>query len=122
DEAHRKAMRWGAAFSPEYQASNGPDEAAADIAVIEAMEADERTIDIRLSNRSLKDADGETDAFTWLNVYVRGAGLVLSEFMPILEHIGLRVLSMQPFDATDGRGGARIYPFSVQEREQRRLS
>ena len=121
DEAHRKAMRWGAAFSPEYQASNGPDEAAADIAVIEAMEADERTIDIRLSNRSLKDADGETDAFTWLNVYVRGAGLVLSEFMPILEHIGLRVLSMQPFDATDERGGARIYTFSVQDREQRRL-
>ncbi len=85
------------------------------------MEAADRHIDVRLSNRPLKDAEGETEDFTWLNVYVRSDRLVLSDFMPILEHLGLRVLSMRPFDATDAAGGAHIYTFSVQDRSQRRL-
>lgn len=120
DEAHRKALRWGAAFSTEYRASSSPAEAAADLGVIEAMEADDRLLDVRLSNRPM-NGSADTQDFTWLNVYVRGDGLVLSDFMPILEHLGLRVLSMRPFDATDEQGGARIYVFSVQDREQRQI-
>lgn len=121
DVAQRKAQRWGAAFSTEYQASSGPDEAAADLAVVEAMEADDRHVDVRLSNSLLHTADGETEDFTWLNVYVRDDVLVLSDFMPILEHLGLRVLSMRPYDARDEQGGARIYTFSVQTRDRHRL-
>src|SRR5690606_35381538 len=41
DEARRTALRWGAAFSPEYQASRSPDEAVEDLGVIEAMEAED---------------------------------------------------------------------------------
>jgi NAD-specific glutamate dehydrogenase len=39
DEARRQAQRWGAAFSPEYQAATEPEDAVADIAALEAMEA-----------------------------------------------------------------------------------
>jgi glucose-1-phosphate thymidylyltransferase len=85
------------------------------------MEADDRTIDLRLSNRLQGAEDGERENFTWLNVYVRGERLVLSDFMPILENMGLRVLSMSPFDAIDEQGGARIYTFSVQDEQQRVL-
>src|SRR5690606_40301118 len=71
DEAHRKALRWGAAFSTEYRASSSPAEAAADLGVIEAMEADDRLLDVRLSNRPM-NGSADTQDFTWLNVYVRG--------------------------------------------------
>src|SRR5690606_5592223 len=121
EEAHRLALRWGAAFSAEYQASSDADEAAEDLAVIERMEQEDRRIDVRLSNRALNGADGEPENFTWLNVYVRGERLVLSEFMPILEGLGLRVLSMQPYDATDDEGGAYINTFSVQDQGLRSL-
>ena len=121
DEARHRADRWGAAFSPEYQASTTPEEAVTDLEVIEAMEADGRTIDIRLSNRPATQDGSERENFTRLNVYVRGERLVLSDFMPILENVGLRVLSMSPFDAVDEQGGARIYTFSVQDEERRTL-
>jgi glutamate dehydrogenase len=94
DDARSRAERWGTAFSPEYQAASSPEEAVEDLRVIEAMEADDRTIDLRLSNRLQGAEDGERENFTWLNVYVRGERLVLSDFMPILENMGLRVLSM----------------------------
>ncbi|HEX2168632.1 MAG TPA: NAD-glutamate dehydrogenase domain-containing protein, partial [Longimicrobiales bacterium] len=121
DDARRRAERWGTAFSPEYQASTTPDEAVSDLQVIEAMEADGRTVDIRLSNRMQGDSGSVGGTFTRLNVYIRGDRLVLSDFMPILENVGLRVLSMSPFDAIDEQGGARIYTFSVQDEERRTL-
>jgi glutamate dehydrogenase len=120
EEARRSAGRWGAAFSPEYQAANTPDEAIADLTAIEDMEVGDRTVDLRLSNRRAGQ-DEEEEGFTRLNVYVRGERLVLSDFMPILENVGLRVLSMSPFEATDDEGGARIYTFSVQDEARRPL-
>src|SRR5690606_22975460 len=51
ETAHRRAARWGAAFSAEYQAAITSEEAEADLGVIEAMEAEDRAIDLRLSNR-----------------------------------------------------------------------
>jgi glutamate dehydrogenase len=118
DEARRLASRWGAAFSPEYQAATSPEDAIADVTAIEAMEAGSVTVDLRLSNPQRASADA---AVTRLRVYLRGERLVLSDFMPILENAGLRVLSMSPFEATDAQGGARIYAFAVQDAEQRPL-
>jgi NAD-specific glutamate dehydrogenase len=43
---------------------------------------------------------------TRLKVYLRGQRLVLSDFMPILENAGLRVIAMSPFDAQNEDEGA----------------
>ncbi|CAN5881000.1 NAD-glutamate dehydrogenase [soil metagenome] len=111
DEAARLARRWGAAFSPEYQAAILPDDAVGDIAAIEAMEAADRTLDLRLSHHV--PADGEP--VTRLTVYLRGTRLVLSDVMPVFDNAGLRVLSMSPFDATEADGATYVYVFAVQD-------
>jgi glutamate dehydrogenase len=112
-DAHRLAERWGAAFSEEYQAATPPDEAVADMDVIEAMEAGDRAVALRLSNPALPAGAGE--AVTRLNVYLRGERLVLSDFMPILENLGLRIIAMSPFEVKDtGVTAATINVFTVQ--------
>jgi glutamate dehydrogenase len=111
DEARRQAHRWGAAFSPEYQAATQPEDAVADIDAIEAMEAAGRSVDLRLSNQ--EPAGGER--VTRLTVYMRGIGLVLSDVMPGLENAGLRVLSMSPFEARENDDTTFVYVFAVQD-------
>jgi glutamate dehydrogenase len=111
DEARRQAHRWGAAFSPEYQAATEPEEAVADIAAIEAMEAAGRKVDLRLSN---PEPSGD-ERVTRLTVYMRGTRLVLSDVMPGLENAGLRVLSMSPFEASEDDGVTFVYVFAVQD-------
>jgi glutamate dehydrogenase len=113
-EARRLAERWGSEFSPEYQAATAPHDAVADLAIIMAMEAAGSRIELRLTNENgPSQPDGE--ASTRLRVYLRGERLILSDFMPILESTGLRVLSMSPFDAGTGTAGAHIYVFAVQD-------
>ncbi|HSJ08270.1 MAG TPA: hypothetical protein VK928_00110, partial [Longimicrobiales bacterium] len=105
DEARRLAQRWGAALSPEYQAAVEPERALADIEAIESMEATNRTADVRLCNPDTAGAE----RVTLLTVYTRGTRLVLSDVMPGLENIGLRVLSMSPFEAREESGSTYIY-------------
>jgi glutamate dehydrogenase len=120
-DAHRLAERWTAAFSPEYQAATSPDDAVADLRTIMEMEQSGRSIDVRMSNEAAH-LPGVHEDVTRLRVYVRGERLVLSEFMPILEHAGLRVISMSPFDALDAAGnGALIYLFAVQDSQRQPL-
>jgi glutamate dehydrogenase len=111
EDARRQARRWGAAFSPEYQAATEPEQAVADLEAIEAMEAAGRVVDLRLSNPEL--ADGEP--VTLLTVYMRGTQLVLSDVMPGLENAGLRVLSMSAFEAREGAHTTFLYVFAVQD-------
>jgi glutamate dehydrogenase len=112
DDARRKAQRWGGAFSPEYQAAISPDDAVADIAAMEAMEAADRKMDLRLSHHAPDDAE----PVTRLTVYLRGTRLVLSDVMPVFDNAGLRVLSMSPFDVAETEGEATyIYVFAVQD-------
>jgi glutamate dehydrogenase len=111
EEARRQAHRWGAAFGQEYQAAMQPEDAVADIDAIEAMEADGRTVDLRLCN---PEPVGD-ERVTRLTVYMRGTRLVLSEVMPGLENAGLRVLSMSPFEARDDGRSVFIYVFAVQD-------
>jgi glutamate dehydrogenase len=115
-EGRRLAEYWAAMTGPEYQAATTPDDAVADLAVVRSMEETGTTIDLRLTNDS---SDGRTGAepVTRLRVYLRGERLVLSDFMPILEHTGLRVISMSPFEMrpVDGAPAAMIYAFAVQD-------
>jgi glutamate dehydrogenase len=114
-DARRLAARWGTAFSQEYQAATTPAEAVADMEAIEQMEAAGETVALRLSNAAGNDNLGADEPVTRLKVYLRDERLVLSDFMPILENAGLRVIAMSPFEAADAAGAsAMIYLFAVQ--------
>ena len=117
DEARRLARRYAEAFGPEYQAATRPVTAVQDILELEAMRADGRPMAVSFSN----DTDDEFvvpegEAFTALNLYLRDSRLILSDFMPILEDSGFRVIGMSPFRIHgDEVGDAGIYAFQVQD-------
>ena len=53
---------------------------------------------------------------TELRVYLRGGALILSDFMPILENAGLRVIAVNPFEVRgEDVAPAIIYSFAVQD-------
>ena len=116
DEARRLARVYGEDFSPEYQAATDPDIAVTDLLELEGMEADDQSIAIGFANRGFAVAAPGVEAVTELKVYLRGERLILSDFMPILENTGLRVIAVAPFDVHGGgAGGAAIYAFAVQD-------
>jgi len=122
DVARRLANRYGRAFGPEYQAATDPDIAVGDILELEAMEADGRDIWVGLANRGGAVAAPGFQEVTELKLYLRGQRLILSEFMPILENAGLRVIAVAPFELRgEDTGAATIYAFAVQDRLGRRL-
>ncbi|MGH7483502.1 MAG: NAD-glutamate dehydrogenase [Longimicrobiales bacterium] len=120
DEARRLARAYGEAFSPEYRAATEPAEAAQDILELEAMAYEGRSVAIGLGNRDEAEVLAVGEPATILKVYLRGERLILSDFMPILDNAGLRVLAMSPFEVQEREGGsAAIYVFSVQDPDSR---
>ncbi len=115
EEARRLARTYGEALSPEYQAATDPETALSDILEMEAMEADGRSVAIQLNNPGARPAVAGGDQVTELKLYLRETRLILSDFMPILENCGLRVVAVTPFEI---RGAhvteAIIYSFVVQ--------
>jgi glutamate dehydrogenase len=120
DEARRLARAYGEAFSVEYRASSDPQVAVSDILELEAMRSEGREITVGLTNQD----PGSPAAFeatggepvTELKLHLRGPRLVLSDFMPILESCGMRVIAVNPFDvAGPDVGSAIIYTFAVQD-------
>ncbi|HUG01275.1 MAG TPA: NAD-glutamate dehydrogenase domain-containing protein [Longimicrobiales bacterium] len=111
--------RYSEAFSPEYKASSAPSIAEQDILLLEEMRERGETVGIHLDNPPAEtQADGEEEPIgelvTRLKLVLRQRRLVLSDFMPILENAGLRVIAMTPFEVADPEGGhANIYEFSV---------
>ena len=113
DEARRLAGRYGEAFSPEYRASTDPQVAAQDILELEGMIADDRMVSISFSGDHRTEALGPT---TQLKLYLRGERLILSDFMPILENVGLRVIAVTPYQISGAKAPAAvIHSFSVQD-------
>lgn len=116
EESVRLADHYGAALSREYQAAADPDVAVDDILELEAMLAEERPISIRLTNHGEASAVAGIVGATELKVFLRASRLVLSDFMPILENAGLRVLAMKPYEVgSNGEPEATIYVFAVQD-------
>lgn len=116
DEARRLARRYGEAFSPEYRAAVEPDGAVQDILELEAMEAEGRNVAIAFSNADAMPGLAIDEPVTKLSLYLRGERLVLTDFMPIVENLGLKVIAVSPFEV-GGRGvpQAKIYVFAVQD-------
>ncbi|HKK93693.1 MAG TPA: NAD-glutamate dehydrogenase domain-containing protein, partial [Longimicrobiales bacterium] len=115
DEARRLARRYGEGFSREYQAAVAPERAIADILELEAMAAEGRDVGILFSEPDGSPPTLRDQPVSELNLYLRGQRLVLSDFMPILESLGLRVVAVSPFEVEGaGVGSAAIYSFAVQ--------
>ena len=120
DEARRLARLYGEAFSPEYQASSEPAIAVRDILELEAMRADDRAVAVAFTAPT-EPADGAGDEpVTELKLYLRGTRLILSDFMPILENCGLRVVAVSPFEV-EGPDVDRavLYTFALQDDDGR---
>ena len=86
------------AFSAGYQARNTPEQALADIGIINGL-PDDRAIAIKLGTR-----DGDDGGYG-LKVYHRGAPIPLSARVPMLENFGFRVIDESTYTvAPDGIG------------------
>lgn len=121
-EAEELAEIYGQSLSREYQAAAEPATAVADILELEKMKEEDRSISIRLTNRGPDDAVAGVVGATELKLFLRGEMLVLSDFMPILENAGLRVLAMKPYEVGgNGTAEATIYVFALQDRAGERL-
>ncbi len=122
EEVDRLAAHYGAAFSREYQAAAPAAVAVDDIGELEAMAAEDRQISVRLTNRGAESTVAGVIGATELKLMLRNERLILSDFLPILEDAGLRVLAMKPYEVgpTDDPE-ATIYVFAVQDREGRCL-
>lgn len=116
EEARRLAGRYGEAFSAEYKAATSPGTAVRDILELEAMRADGREVAISFTNPEAEPAVASGEAVTELNLYLRDSQLILSDFMPILENAGLRVVAVTPYEVR-GREVAEgiLYSFVVQD-------
>ncbi len=122
DDARRLAELYGDGFSPEYQAANPTGTAVQDILELEAMAAEERRVSISFSNPEESPPAAGEERITELKLYLRGERLVLSDFMPILENCGLRIIAVTPYEVR-GRGVTEsvLYAFAVQDQERRPL-
>ena len=122
EEALRQAWRYGAAFATEYQAATNPDVAARDILELEAMQAERRRLSVSFSNSADMSWVPGDEPVTELKLYLSRERLVLSDFMPVLENAGLRVIAVNPYEV---KGGgllpALICVFAVQDREGQQL-
>jgi len=121
-EALRLARDYDQAFSAEYKASVLPAVAVNDILHLEEMRAQKHLQSVRLS-QALDDQGQPRDASRFA-VYLRQDSLVLSDFMPILENAGLRVIGMNPFEVAgeaDNPPGT-INVFEVQDAAGRPLT
>ena len=120
DEARELAQRYDEAMSREYQAAADPDTAVTDICELERMAQERLTVSVGLTNREEDASVAGVVGATELKLFLRGERLVLSDFMPILEDAGLRVIAMKPYEVgTNGAPEATIYVFAVQDRAGR---
>jgi glutamate dehydrogenase len=122
EDARHLAERYGDAFSPEYKAATDPADAVRDLQVLEAMQAEGRNRSISFQNQRESCAAPGVENVTELKVYLRGARLILSDFMPILESAGLRVIAVTPLEvagATVER--AIVYVFAVQDAKEKQI-
>ncbi|HEX2191435.1 MAG TPA: NAD-glutamate dehydrogenase [Longimicrobiaceae bacterium] len=116
-DAGELADLYAPAFSADYRAANSPGAAVHDVLQLERMRREEREVSVALRNPPETPA-GELGPTTVLKLYLRDRRLVLSDFMPILEDSGIRVVEIDTFEvAGPGLPRFMIYSFVVQQSE-----
>jgi glutamate dehydrogenase len=114
DEARQLAAVYARAFPEEYRASTPPQMAVEDIRHLEMLRAKPEDMAIYLRHPADEESERLRGA-TVLNLYLQGERLVLSDFMPTLEHAGVRVIEVNPYGGmSDELPGFTIYSFVVQ--------
>jgi glutamate dehydrogenase len=114
-EAHRLAGRYLHALSPEYRAATLPEVAVLDIGQIEGMRRDGRTVALDLRPPRGAGRPAHFQGVRILKLFLAEERLVLSDFMPILENLGLRVIEVTPFAIqAPGLPVFMLYSFAVQ--------
>ncbi|HUE38216.1 MAG TPA: NAD-glutamate dehydrogenase domain-containing protein, partial [Candidatus Binatia bacterium] len=110
------AERYAKRFTPEYKAATEVAAAVTDIRHIESL-AEAGSIDVDLAAAPGTDAD----RFTMLKLYLRGEGIVLSDFLPLLENLGLRVFAEDSVTLGEDEDRIVLIRFLVQDRRGQRL-
>jgi glutamate dehydrogenase len=115
EEGLRLWELYAGAFADEYRIAFLPAAAVADVEEFERMRAEGRSIAIAFSAPRGRGRREEFQRVTILKLYLEGQRMVLSDFMPILENAGLRVIELAPF-VVHGRDlpDLMIYSFAVQ--------
>ena len=110
EEATRMARHYANAFVPEYKAATDAASAVRDIMELEAMKAEGRMESVLFFDDTRHG--GKFD----LKVYIREHRIILSDFMPVLENCGLRVIAVSLFELREGSGEAEssVYSFDVE--------
>lgn len=117
EQARPLSERYTAALSNEYKASTDILGAVEDIRCLEALLAT-RQVQVDLTN----PPSGDDARFTAVKLYLAGEDLILSDFLPVLENLGLRVFAEDPLDvALPEVGRVRIHTFLVQDATGARL-
>jgi glutamate dehydrogenase len=100
--------RWGAAFPPAYQGDVAPEDAAADLAVLESLDP-EGDLQIRLNR------DGTGMGVARLELYRSGTPLVLSDVMPVLDQLDVVVIDERPYEIVPmgAPSACWIYSFGI---------
>ncbi|MEA2227846.1 MAG: glutamate dehydrogenase, partial [Solirubrobacteraceae bacterium] len=98
------AARWAGRLPASYKAAVAPDAAAQDIACFEELFTSGRPFHVGLRN------EGE---LTRIGLYRVGGKLELSRAMPMLEHVGLRVIEERPTRLVGDRGETWLQDFGV---------
>ena len=99
------AEHYAGAFPEVYKQAVGPDEAIADIALIEELAVDSVKLVVG-------DDEGGSPQLTW---YLGGRGASLSELLPMLQSMGVVVFEEQPFTVTRPDGlTVWIYQFKFE--------
>ncbi|HYY05230.1 MAG TPA: hypothetical protein VE997_01535, partial [Candidatus Limnocylindria bacterium] len=112
EEGGRLAARYARAFSGAYRAAVGVERAADDVVLLDAAAREGVRIVVR----------NESATITALRFYLARDPLVLSEFMPVLENLGLRVLAEdQEVVTSAGAPRQSVQTFFVQDRAGHRL-
>ncbi len=101
-ERHRA---WRHAFPPAYEDEVAAADAVRDVAVLEHLDP---AGDLQLR---LEPPNGE--AVAHIKLYRAGGPLVLSDVMPLLEHLGVTVVDEHPYEIAAPDGPRGIYSFGV---------
>ena len=100
--------QWAPRFPEFYKVATLPELAASDIEHLEELEASDEGFVVGLQN-----AWGRSGPRTRLALYKRGGKVPLSEFLPTLEALGLRVYDERPTRLDHGDGDTFIQNFGV---------
>jgi glutamate dehydrogenase len=99
------AKRWTQRLPDSYKAAVPPAAAADDIAAFERLFTGGQNFQVALRN--------EPDGLTRIGLYRIGGKVELSQAMPILEHLGLRVVEERPTRLLGGDGETWLQDFGV---------